>query len=116
MNSPSIAPLTKALQGVGQKLALICALLIKPKALLVDEPLIGLDPHSIDQSWKVFMEMKADGCSILLSTHIIDMIDDIWDRAYIMHQGEILRVVERTDLSEGQSLKQIFFEVTENAQ
>ena len=109
--------LTKELsKGMGQKLALICALLIKPKALLVDEPLIGLDPHSIDQVMKVFMEMKADGCSILLSTHIIDMIDDIWDRDYIMHQGENLRVLERTDLSEGQSLKQIFFEVTENAQ
>ena len=52
----------------------------------------------------------------VIEPEYVDMIDDIWDRAYIMHQGEILRVVERTDVSEGQSLKQIFFEVTENAQ
>lgn len=101
-------------KGMSQKLSLICALLIKPKTLLVDEPLIGLDPKSIEQALQIFTELKAEGCSILLSTHIIDMIDEIWDSAYIMHKGKIRRQIERKDLDEGQTLKQVFFEVTEH--
>lgn len=103
-------------KGMSQKLSLICALLISPKAILVDEPLIGLDPHSIEQVLQILLELKEQGCSILLSTHIIDMIDGIWDVAYIMHKGHIRRQIDKKDLTDGQTLKQIFFEVTENEQ
>lgn len=99
-------------KGMSQKLSLVGALIIKPKALLVDEPLIGLDPHSIQQVLEIMLELKAEGCSILLSTHIIDMIDEIWDRAFIMHHGEIKRSIYRDELGDGQTLKQLFFEVT----
>ncbi len=60
-------------KGMAQKLSLLCALLIQPQALLVDEPLVGLDPHSIEEVIRVFKELKSQGASILLSTHIIDI-------------------------------------------
>ncbi|NLW28519.1 MAG: ABC transporter ATP-binding protein [Erysipelothrix sp.] len=101
-------------KGMAQKLSLLCALLIQPQALLVDEPLVGLDPHSIEEVIRVFKELKSQGASILLSTHIIDMIDSIWDVAYIMHEGEIKKRVERKELSDNRTLKEIFFEVTEH--
>lgn len=103
-------------KGMGQKLSMLCALLIQPHALLVDEPLIGLDPRSIEEVIRMFIDLKSQGCSILLSTHIIDMIDHLWDVAYIMHHGKIKKRVERQDLQDGQSLKDIFFEVTEHGQ
>lgn len=98
-------------KGMRQKLSMVLALLIQPKALLVDEPMMGLDPASIEESLQLFVRLKEQGVSILISTHIIDMVKDIWDRAYIMDQGEIVRHVQR-DREEGETLKEIFFEAT----
>ncbi len=96
-------------KGMMQKLSFLCALTIKPKALLVDEPLLGLDPSSIEEMLKMFLELKENNVSVLLSTHIIDMIEHIWDEAYIMNKGKIVNFITRSDTS-GKNLKQIFFE------
>ncbi len=96
-------------KGMMQKLSFLCALIIEPKALLVDEPLLGLDPGSIEEMLSLFVELKENGTSILLSTHIIDMIDGIWDEAYIMNKGKIIKHVIKETL-EDKNLKQIFFE------
>lgn len=97
-------------KGMTQKLSLCCALLPNPGSLLVDEPMIGLDPLSINQVIAYLSEMKQEGKAVLMSTHIIDMIDDIWDVAYIMNNAEIIRRVERRDLNDCETLKQVFFE------
>lgn len=98
-------------KGMRQKLSMVLALLVKPKALLVDEPMVGLDPSSIEEVLKLFVELKQQGTSILISTHIIDVINEIWDCAYIMDQGKIVRRILRGE--EGsETLKQIFFEAT----
>lgn len=98
-------------KGMTQKLSLCCALLIRPQSLLVDEPMIGLDPVAIDQVLEVLVELKNENRAVLMSTHIIDMINDIWDVAYIMDKSKIVVRVEREQLKEGESLKQIFFNV-----
>ena len=98
-------------KGMRQKLSMVLALLVQPKALLVDEPMVGLDPASIEEVLKLFVELKNQGTSILISTHIIDVINEIWDCAYIMDQGKIVRRILRGE--EGsETLKQIFFEAT----
>lgn len=97
-------------KGMTQKLSLCCALLVDPQTLLVDEPMIGLDPLAIDQVIHSLLELKASGKTIFLSTHIIDMIDDIWDVAYIMNKAKIIKRVERDELATNESLKQIFFD------
>ena len=99
-------------KGMNQKLSLILALMIQPKALLVDEPMVGLDPASIEMVLQIFKQLKEAGCAILISTHIIDIIDDIYDEAYIMNKGEIVERVERNSL-DNESLKEYFFEATD---
>jgi ABC-2 type transport system ATP-binding protein len=96
-------------KGMMQKLSFLCAMIIEPKALLVDEPLLGLDPSAIEEMLNLFVELREKGTSILLSTHIIDMIDGIWDEAYIMNKGKIVNYVTKETL-DGKHLKQIFFE------
>ncbi|NBK97838.1 MAG: ABC transporter ATP-binding protein [Erysipelotrichia bacterium] len=96
-------------KGMKQKLSMLLALIIQPKALLIDEPMVGLDPTSIEKTLSLLVELKNEGCSILISTHIIDVISDIWDEAYIMDKGKIVKHIERTSMKE-ETLKEVFFE------
>lgn len=96
-------------KGMKQKLSMLLALIIKPQALLIDEPMVGLDPSSIEKTLELLVELKNDGCSILISTHIIDVINDIWDEAYIMNKGKIIKHVTRETIG-NESLKELFFE------
>lgn len=98
-------------KGMKQKLSMMLALIISPKALLVDEPMVGLDPASIEETLQLFQELKAEGVAVLISTHIIDVINNVWDEAYIMNHGHIVKHVRKAELSE-ESLKEMFFEVT----
>lgn len=98
-------------KGMRQKLSMVLAFIIEPKALLVDEPMVGLDPASIEEVLELFRQLRAEGTAILISTHIIDIVNDIWDRAYIMDKGEIVKTIDRKDAGE-ETLKEIFFETT----
>ena len=101
-------------KGMQQKLSICCGLLPKPRLLLFDEPMIGLDPHAIKELKNLFLEQRAEGCSLLISTHIIDSIDALWDRTLIMKDGKILANVTKDGISEsGQSLEDLFFQLTE---
>ncbi len=101
-------------KGMQQKLSICCGLLPKPKLILFDEPMIGLDPHAIKELKKLFLELKAEGCSLLVSTHMIDSIEELWDTTYIMKNGKIAAAVSRDEVSAGtKKLEDIFFEITE---
>ncbi len=101
-------------KGMQQKLSICCALLPRPKYVLFDEPMIGLDPHAIKELKAMFTEMRAAGCSLLISTHIIDSVDDLWDRAIIMQNGRALASVDAGELAaQGRTLEQLFFALTE---
>lgn len=100
----------KLSKGMTQKLSMILGLMTKPTSMMMDEPMIGLDPQAIEEVLILLQELKDKGISILISTHIIDVINDIWDDAYIMNKGKIVRVVHREDLKADESLKDIFFE------
>lgn len=100
-------------KGMKQKVSMLLALIISPRALLVDEPMVGLDPSSIEETLHLFTQLKEQGVSVLISTHIIDVIDEIWDEAYIMNKGKIVRRVSKRSL-ENESLKEIFFACTDS--
>ena len=93
-------------KGMTQKLSMLLAFMIQPKALLVDEPMVGLDPASIEDTLHILRSLADEGCAILLSTHIIDIVSDIFDDAYIKY-------VRREDLQD-ETLKDYFFELTED--
>ncbi|MBR4457292.1 MAG: ABC transporter ATP-binding protein [Solobacterium sp.] len=98
-------------KGMQQKLNICMGLLIQPKVLLLDEPFIGLDPHAIRQLRSCILELKEEGAVLLISTHIIDSIDALWDRTIIMKKGTIRADIRKEE--EGTPLEDLFFEVTE---
>lgn len=101
-------------KGMQQKLYLCLCLLPQPKVLLLDEPMIGLDPHAIKELKAMMEQMRREGRTLLVSTHIIDSVDMLWDRALIMRDGVIHANLTRQELEEqGRTLEQVFFEVTE---
>ncbi len=101
-------------KGMQQKLSICCALLHRPKVIIFDEPMVGLDPHAIKELKKLFVELKDQGCAVLISTHMIDSVEDYWDVAHIMVNGcfaatKLNHSLESTE----QSLEELFFEITE---
>ena len=101
-------------KGMQQKLNICLGLLPRPRMLLLDEPMIGLDPHAIKQLKELMGEMRREGRTILVSTHIIDSVDMLWDRTLIMQNGVVRADVTKSALDEsGKTLEQLFFEITE---
>ena len=101
-------------KGMQQKLNICLGLLPRPKILLLDEPMIGLDPHAIKELKNMLLELRDRGCAILVSTHMIDSVENLWDHALIMQKGVVRADVTRTELeARGESLEQMFFEITE---
>lgn len=102
-------------KGMQQKLSICCALLHKPKVIIFDEPMIGLDPHAIKELKKMFVELKNEGASILISTHMIDSVENYWDVAHIMMNGTFKATkynnIENND--DEKSLEELFFNITE---
>ncbi len=101
-------------KGMQQKLNICLGLLPDPQMLMMDEPMIGLDPHAIKELKNVFEQMRMQGKTLLISTHIIDSVDMLWDRTLIMQNGRIRANITRPELDQsGKTLEELFFEVTE---
>ena len=101
-------------KGMQQKLNICLGLLPRPTMLLLDEPMIGLDPHAIKQLKLMLSEMRAEGRTLLISTHIIDSVDMLWDRTIIMQNGTLRANVTKEELqAQDKTLEDLFFEVTE---
>ncbi|MBI5243328.1 MAG: ABC transporter ATP-binding protein [Elusimicrobia bacterium] len=76
--------------GMRQKLVLAGILLHEPKALLLDEPLVGLDPKSARLAKEIFRALASRGCAIFMCTHVLDIAEKICDRVGIMIEGKLL--------------------------
>lgn len=101
-------------KGMQQKISICCATIINPKVILFDEPMVGLDPKAIKELKLLITELKMQDTAILISTHLLDSVEDIWDKVLIMKNGEIILSRTREELHlAGESLEEIFFEVTE---
>ena len=101
-------------KGMQQKLNLCLGLLPDPDIILLDEPMLGLDPHAIKELKNYIEEMRKAGKTLFISTHIIDSVDMLWDRTIIMQNGQIKANVTRSEIEgSGKSLEDLFFEVTE---
>lgn len=101
-------------KGMQQKVSICTALLPKPALVLFDEPMIGLDPHAIKELKTLFGELKAEGSSLFISTHILDSVDEIWDGVMIMMNGQLVAAERKEHLDrQGKTLSDLFFEVTE---
>ena len=101
-------------KGMQQKISICCALLIEPKVVLFDEPFVGLDPHAIKELKAMLFEMRAKGAAIIISTHMLDSVEELWDRILIMMDGRIEAERERKFVEKsGENLEELFFKITE---
>ena len=79
-------------RGMKQKLLLACALLHRPEVLVFDEPLTGLDPASMRRTKRMIVETARAGAAIIVSSHMLHLVEEISDRVLILKQGK--RVLE----------------------
>jgi ABC-2 type transport system ATP-binding protein len=105
--------------GMKQRLVLAATLLHKPRVILVDEPLVGLDPHTSRLVKQVFRDQAQGGTSIFMSTHVLSVAEDFADRIGIMSQGKLVALGKLDELRrqaqlEGR-LEDVFFKITEGA-
>lgn len=106
--------------GMRQKIVLIGALIHEPEFLILDEPMVGLDPKS-SYELKEVMRRRADaGKSVFFSTHVLEVAEKVCDKIAIINHGKIIASGTMDELrslehEEGGSLEKIFLELTENA-
>jgi ABC-2 type transport system ATP-binding protein len=77
-------------RGMKQKLAIACGLLHDPKALLLDEPLTGLDPVGIRRMKTTIMRRAGSGAAVILSSHLLHLIEEICTRILVMRRGRVV--------------------------
>jgi len=77
--------------------------------------MVGLDPHAIKELKDLFRELKAEGAALLISTHMIDSVEDYWDVTHIMKDGKFAATKHNTSEElQSQSLEELFFAITES--
>ena len=74
-------------RGMRQKVAICCAYLHSPKAILVDEPLTGLDPHGIRTMKQSLRDRAAAGSAVIISSHLLALVEDLCTHLLILHRG-----------------------------
>ncbi|MBC1596043.1 ABC transporter ATP-binding protein [Listeria seeligeri] len=104
-------------KGMKQKVMIMSAFLIEPKLYIIDEPFVGLDPLGIQSLLNWMDEMREEGASILMSTHILATAEKYCDTFIIIHQGEIRAEGTLKDLQmnfnmAGASLDEIYIQLT----
>lgn len=105
-------------KGMKQKVMIICAFMVEPSLLIVDEPFLGLDPVAIADLIALLEEEKSKGTSILMSTHVLDSAEKMCDSFVILHQGQVRASGNLADLQaqfgmDGASLNDIYLALTQ---
>ncbi|MCW4030481.1 MAG: ABC transporter ATP-binding protein [Candidatus Bathyarchaeota archaeon] len=103
--------------GMKKKISLISAFIHKPKLLILDEPLNALDPRSARIVKDFLYELKQQGVTTILSTHVLEIAEAVCDRIAIMYQGNILELGNMEELRHraslpGSGLEDIFLKLT----
>lgn len=96
--------------GMKQKLAIISALIHEPKLMVLDEPFVGLDPKASFTLKQIMNEMCQKGTAIFFSTHVLEVVEKLCNKAAIIKQGKIIASGTMEELTHGESLEEIFLE------
>lgn len=104
-------------QGTRQRVAIASALLHEPQVLVIDEPMVGLDPHHARVVKDLLKERTRRGSTVFVSTHQLSVAEELADRIGIMHQGRLIAVgtpeeLRRRSGAEG-ALEKTFLALTE---
>ena len=109
---------TELSRGMKQKLAIACGLLHQPAALLLDEPLTGLDPVGIRRMKETITARAREGAAVILSSHLLHLVEELCTRILVIRRGQAVAlgtlqeiVASRPDLA-GRSLEEMFIALT----
>ncbi|MDO9110704.1 MAG: ATP-binding cassette domain-containing protein, partial [Desulfatirhabdiaceae bacterium] len=103
--------------GMKQRLIMCAALLHEPQVIIVDEPMVGLDPRGIKMVKELFQTLAQNGTTVFMSTHTLRLAQEVCDRIAIIHKGVIMATGTLRDLQQhiqngDADLEQVFFEIT----
>ncbi len=103
--------------GMRKRLAMAAALLHSPKVLIVDEPMVGLDPKGARKVRKMFRELAEGGMTIFLTTHELRTAEAVCDRIGVIHHGKLKALGSVEELAElvrapGSHLEEVFLRLT----
>jgi len=109
--------ITSYSEGMKQKIALISAFLHRPRLLILDEPLNALDPRSARIVKDFLQELKMQGVTTIISTHVLEIAQALCDRIAIMYQGKLLALGNMNELRQmsrlpDSGLEDIFLKLT----
>ena len=109
-------------RGMRQKLAISCAYLYDPSAILLDEPMTGLDPHGIRVLKKTISERAAKGAAVVVSSHLLAMVEDLCTHVLILDRGQaqFFGTIDKlrshfAGEAPSETLEEIFFQATDLA-
>ena len=102
-------------QGMRRKTALAAAVLGKPKVLILDEALNGLDPPSAARVKDALRSLVDDGTTVLLSTHVVETVQAVSDRVVMLAHGRVVADERTADIG-AQGLERLFLEKLEETQ
>lgn len=91
-------PIEKLSHGTKQRVAIVSALLHNPEIFVIDEPMVGLDPHHARVVKDILKERALAGVTVLVSTHQLDVAEEMADRIGIVHGGRLIAVGTREEL------------------
>jgi ABC-2 type transport system ATP-binding protein len=106
-------------RGMKQKLAIACGLLHEPRALLLDEPLTGLDPGAIRRMKQTILQRSAAGAAVILSSHLLGLVEELCSRILVIQQGAMVAMGSMAEIVEnqpdlaGRGLEDVFLALTE---
>ena len=106
-------PISAYSHGMKQKLAIISALMHKPKLLLMDEPFVGLDPIAAHQLKGIMRELCDGGGAIFFSTHVLEVAEKLCDKVAIIKGGKLLKSGPMEQVKGDASLENVFLELEE---
>ena len=102
--------------GMKQKISIMGALIHSPKLWILDEPMVGLDPKSIFEVKNYMREYAQAGNSVFFSSHNLDTVQLLCDRAVIIHGGRVLQEIDLADYrKKGKDLEKEFMQLTDEA-
>ncbi|MFA4911277.1 MAG: ABC transporter ATP-binding protein [Desulfobacteria bacterium] len=105
--------------GMQQRLVMSSALIHNPKVIIVDEPMVGLDPRGARLVKEIFKAISSKGTTIFMSTHTLEIAEEMCDRIAIIQEGKVIalgtmdQLRNKVDASKDQRLESVFLALTE---